>query len=94
MSYYSNGHSHDVAEPIGTLTGKDRYGLVTPHGIQLGEDLYLDIRFRMLRPHELAAAMGFPKGYQFTGTVDAQVKQIGNAVEVNQAEALCFAALA
>lgn len=94
VSYYANGHEHSVEAPIGTLTAKPRYGLVTPHGIQLGEDLYLDIRFRMLRPHELAAAMGFPKGYQFTGTVDAQVKQIGNAVEVNQAEALCFTVLA
>jgi DNA (cytosine-5)-methyltransferase 1 len=94
VNYYGTGHADSVEEPIGTLTTKDRYGLVTPHGIAIGDGLYLDIRFRMLKPHELAAAMGFPADYQFHGAVDARVKQIGNAVEVHQAEALCFAVLA
>ncbi len=49
----------------------------------------LDIRFRMLQPHELAAAMGFPAHYHFTGNREAQVKQIGNAVPVRTAAALC-----
>lgn len=48
----------------------------------------LDITFRMLRPQELGAAMGFPADYLFSGTKTDQVKQIGNAVEVNQAAAL------
>jgi len=53
----------------------------------------LDILFRMLQPHELAAAQGFPKDYQFSGTREQRVKQIGNAVPVNLATALCAALL-
>lgn len=94
LKYSRTGGARATSEPLDTLTTKPRYGLVTSQGIEIGTGLYLDIRFRMLKPHELAAAMGFPAGYQFTGKIDAQVKQIGNAVEVNQAEALCFAMLA
>lgn len=92
--YSRTGGPRSVEKPLDTLTAKDRYGLVTAHGLKLSDSMYLDIRFRMLRPHELAAAMGFPAGYQFAGGVDDQVRQIGNAVEVHQAEALCFALLA
>lgn len=77
-----------VTEPLHTVTTKDRHGLVEPCASTIG----LDIRFRMLRPHELAAAMGFEK-YQFTGSREQQVKQIGNAVEVNTAKALVKAIL-
>jgi DNA (cytosine-5)-methyltransferase 1 len=42
----------------------------------------------MLQPHELAAAMGF-EDYAFAGTKSDQVRQIGNAVAVGVAEALC-----
>ena len=52
-----------------------------------------DIRFRMLQPHELSAAMGFPADYKIKGNRAEQVKQIGNAVEVHQARALVSAAL-
>lgn len=68
-------------------------GTITPWGIKIGRNLYLDIRFRMLKVHELAAAMGFPPDYQFVGTIDDRVKQVGNAVSVEMAEALCFAVL-
>jgi DNA (cytosine-5)-methyltransferase 1 len=54
-----------------------------------GQPMALDIRFRMLQPHELAAAMGFPDGYAFAGNRGEQVRQIGNAVAVNLARALC-----
>lgn len=50
-----------------------------------------DIRFRMLQPHELAAAMGFAgqdAAYQFAGNKTEVTKQIGNAVPVNTAAAL------
>ena len=55
--------------------------------------LRLDIRFRMLMPSELALAMGFPAGYVFKGNRGDVVRQVGNAVEVLTAEALCLAAL-
>jgi DNA (cytosine-5)-methyltransferase 1 len=44
----------------------------------------------MLQPRELAAAQGFPDDYEFAGeTKKALRKQIGNAVPVNLATALC-----
>lgn len=41
----------------------------------------------------LAAAMGSPRDYYFHGTREQRVKQIGNAVHVDQAEALCMAVM-
>lgn len=80
VSYYGTLNVSRVGDPLPTVTTKDRFGLVQP--------AQLDITFRMLRPHELSAAMGFPTEYVFSGTKTDQVKQIGNAVEVNQAAAL------
>lgn len=75
-----------VEEPLRTLTTRDRFGLAVPSpGRPVG--------FRMLQPHEMAAAMGFPKGYRFSGSKKEVVRQIGNAVEVGQARALCGAIL-
>lgn len=69
------------------VTGRDRFGLAE------FDNVYYDILFRMLQPHELAAAMGFPAGYHFAGNREQRVKQVGNAVEVNQARALCECAI-
>jgi DNA (cytosine-5)-methyltransferase 1 len=51
----------------------------------------LDIRFRMLKNHELKKAQGFPENYVITGNITEQTKQIGNAVPVNTAKALARA---
>jgi len=88
--YYGTGVSQRIDEPLDTVTTKDRFGLVEPYLIPVGKDLYLGIRFRMLQPHELAAAQGFPKGYQFVGNKSTKVKQIGNAVPHYTAKALCM----
>lgn len=83
VNFYGSGSGlipQAITRPLPTVTTKDRFGLVEP--------LALDIHFRMLRPHELSAAMGFPEGYHFAGNRTEAVKQIGNAVEVNQAAAL------
>lgn len=72
-------------KPLPTVTTKDRFGLIVP-----GE---IDIGFRMLQPHELAAATGFPKGYKFVGNKSEVVKQIGNAVPPGFANALLSAYL-
>lgn len=85
LPYYRTGTPTPVGEPLPTVTAKDRFGVVEP--------VHLDVLFRMLQPHELAAAMGFPKGYLFTGNRGDQVRQIGNAVCVSVADALCTAAL-
>lgn len=88
LKYHRNGKTYPVTEPLKTVTSRDRFALVEPKtGIEI------DIRFRMLQPHELAAAMGFPADYKFSGNREAQVKQIGNAVAVNTARALCRALL-
>jgi DNA (cytosine-5)-methyltransferase 1 len=83
IEYYGRGDARPVSLPLGTITTKDRFALVQPDRTQL------NIRFRMLQPHELSAAMSFPAGYQFTGSRTEQVKQIGNAVPVGVASALC-----
>jgi DNA (cytosine-5)-methyltransferase 1 len=87
--YYGNGGARPVSEPVPTLTTKDRLALVQP----VVNGYVLDIRFRMLKPHELAAAMSFPKGYKFTGNKGEQVKQIGNAWDVSMGRALFGAIL-
>lgn len=93
VSFYGNGQAHDLTDPAPTVTCKDRFGLVHPVIEIEGNRYLLDIRFRMLQPHELALAQGFPAGYQFTGTKTDQVKQIGNAVPRRLARALVAAVL-
>lgn len=83
VAYYGTQNTSPVGAPVPTCTTRDRFGVVEPDGARL------DIRFRMLTPRELARAQGFPDDYQFSGTREARVKQIGNAVPVNTARALC-----
>lgn len=78
-----------VGEPLDTISTRDRFGLVQP----VVNGHLLDIRFRMLQPHELSAAMSFPQAYVFTGNKGDQIRQIGNAVCCRMAEALCGAIL-
>lgn len=70
---YQRG-AQSVEEPLDTLTAKDRFALVQP----VIDGYVLDIRFRMLQPHELAAATSFPRAYVFCGNREDTVKQIGN----------------
>lgn len=84
IEYYGNSSSQAVDEPLPTVTTKDRFALVVPDAFPWG----LDIRFRMLQPRELAAAMGFPPEYAFAGNKTETTKQIGNAVPVNLAKSL------
>lgn len=91
ISFYGTGHPHSIQDPAPTVTTKDRFGLVRPVLEIQGTRYLLDLHFRMLQPHELAAAQGFPTGYTFTGTKTNQVKQIGNAVPRRLARALVAA---
>jgi DNA (cytosine-5)-methyltransferase 1 len=74
-----------IKEPLGTLTTKRDTALVASYG--------LDIRFRMLKNHELKRAQGFPEDYKILGNTTEQTKQIGNAVPVNTAKALSLEAM-
>lgn len=98
LKYYGNekeGVSLD--DPLHTVTTNDRFGLVTVEGIDYQ---IVDIGMRMLQPHELYAAQGFPTWYiidrDYTGTKyakDKQVARCGNAVPPPFAEALVRANL-
>lgn len=83
VPYYGNSGPHDVDEPLRTVTTRDRFALVTPDG------LALDIFFRMLQPRELARAQGFPDSFRFAGNKGEVIRQIGNAVPVGIASAIC-----
>lgn len=104
VPFYGTGVAYSIDEPLHAVTTKDRHALVEVTGtlIREGDRYYVvtdsekylvDIRFRMLQPHELAAAQGFPKGYQFSGNKTDQVKLIGNAVPRRLARALVLAAI-
>ena len=85
-----SGHINSSDEQIRTITSFDNLQgvfLMTEAG-----DI-IDVRMRMLKPSELAAAHSFPKSYKLTGNRSEQVKQIGNSVPVRTAAALCRAAL-
>ncbi|MBP5641205.1 MAG: DNA cytosine methyltransferase, partial [Victivallales bacterium] len=96
QAYYGNNDEcKPVSQTLDTITTKDRFGLLEGKVIQTadGKRYKLDITFRMLQPHELAAAMSFPKSYKFSGNKTEQIHQISNAVCPKLAEALISAAL-
>lgn len=81
---------HDIAAPAPTIAASGHVDFVeaAPE---------FDILFRMLEPHELAAAMGFSdedRAYEFAGTKTEQIKQIGNAVSVAKMRACVRAIMA
>lgn len=60
---------------------------------QLADGRIVDIRMRMLKPEELAAAHSFPADYIITGNRRQKVRQIGNSVPVRTAKAMALADL-
>lgn len=95
--YYGSGSGEtgrDLREPAPTATTKDRLQLVT---VQIDGATYVitDIGMRMLQPHELFKAQGFPDDYviapEFQGKPIpkyAQVRMCGNSVPPVWPEAL------
>lgn len=97
IAYYGSSIGQSLDEPLGTVVTKDRFGLVmvkgTPYQI-------VDIGLRMLEPHELFAANGFPKTYIIDRYNDGQripkteqVAKCGNSVPPQFSEALVRANL-
>ncbi len=92
LKYYGAGTGQTVGEPLHSVTSKHRFGLVTVEG---EEHEIVDIGMRMLEPHELFAAQGFPEtyvidhddeGHRFSKA--SQVAMCGNAVPPQLSEAL------
>lgn len=86
VNYYGNGDARSLQQPMDTITTKDRLALVTVW-IDNQAWVIVDIHMRMLQPHELYKAQGFPDNYiidrghdgrQFTKT--EQVHMCGNSV--------------
>lgn len=69
----------------GTAVGCPVTELVEIHG---KDYQIVDITLRMLEPHELSAAQGFPEDYVLTGTKANQIAKIGNSVVPTMAEAI------
>jgi DNA (cytosine-5)-methyltransferase 1 len=96
VKYYSEGgQDQDCRDPMHTIPTKDRLGLVTVAGEQYQ---ITDIGMRMLEPHELYAAQGFPSSYVIAPVINgrrlpkhAQVRMCGNSVSPPMAAALVHA---
>ncbi|MCX4348392.1 MAG: DNA cytosine methyltransferase [Alphaproteobacteria bacterium] len=100
VKYYGNEKDgQPINEPLDTIPTKDRFALIT---VYIGGEPYVivDIGLRMLQPHELFAAQGFPADYIFDRQADgtpitktAQVQKCGNAVCPPVAKAIVTANL-
>ena len=96
IKYYGNEKEGvGLREPMHTVTAKDRLGLV----VVRGENYFIaDIGMRMLQPHELYAAQGFPENYIIAPIIKgrplgkvAQVRMCGNSVCPPVAQAIVAA---
>lgn len=96
IKYYGNEEDgHGLTSPIGTVTTKDRFAVVTVT-IDAITYVVVDIGMRMLTRRELANAQGFPRNYILdpigpTGkplSISASIRMIGNSVCPDMAEAL------
>lgn len=92
LKYYGADIGQTINSPMHTITTKDRFGLVTVHG---EEYQIVDIGMRMLKPHELYKAQGFPDDYIIDRDskgnpypIVDQVAKVGNSVCPPLAKAL------
>ena len=74
--YYGTLNASGITDPMGTVSTRDRVGVVGA----LGKMTVNDLTFRMMVAREIGAAMAFPKTYIVLGNGREQVKQYGNAV--------------
>jgi DNA (cytosine-5)-methyltransferase 1 len=94
VAYFGNEKDGgSLRNPMRTVTGKDRFALVTVHGVDYA---IVDIGMRMLTARELANAQGMPPGFILAAPIEvtaksgrrrwttvnetAQKKMIGNSV--------------
>lgn len=86
ISYYGTENTSAADAPAPTVTTKDRLALVTVY-VKGTPYVIVDICLRMLQPHELYRAQGFPAGYIIDKGADGkpftkteQVHMCGNSV--------------
>lgn len=100
VKYYGTGANvPSLTDPADTITTKDRLALVTVV-IKGTPYVIVDIGLRMLKPHELYRAQGFPVGYIIDRTANgtplttsAAVRMVGNSVSPPPLRALAEANL-
>jgi len=97
VKYYGTAIGASLREPCHSVTGADRFGLVT---VTIGgaEWAIVDIGMRMLTPRELFRAQGFPDDYVIDRGADGapitktqQIHKCGNSVSPWPAAALVSA---
>lgn len=92
LKWYGTGIQKNVLSPMDTITKKDRFSLIVVYISGVPFIIY-DIGMRMLQPHELALAQGFPRDYILLGSKVNKVARIGNSVVPQVAEAVVRANL-
>lgn len=100
IKYYGTGANvPSLSDPVDTITTRDRLALVTVV-IKGTPYVIVDIGLRMLKPHELYRAQGFPVGYIIDRTANgtplttsAAVRMVGNSVSPPPLRALAEANL-
>lgn len=101
LKYYGTEQDPRLGAPLGTVTTRDRFGLVTVRGEPYR---IVDIGMRMLAPRELFLAQSFSPKYIIDHGIDehdqrikltktAQIRMCGNSVPPAVAEALVRANL-
>lgn len=95
--YGGDDQAQSLHAPLHTIRTKDCFALTT---MVTNGHVVTDIGMRMLKPHELYAAQGFPKSYNHTHYSDGkkipqneQIKRCGNSVPPPFAEVLVRANL-
>ncbi|QHB72116.1 DNA cytosine methyltransferase [Stenotrophomonas sp. 364] len=100
IKYYGTGANvPSLSDPVDTITTRDRLALVTVV-IKGTPYVIVDIGLRMLKPHELYRAQGFPADYIIDRTANgtplttsAAVRMVGNSVSPPPLRALAVANL-
>lgn len=97
VKYYGTALGVDLRDPLDIVTTRDRLALVTVM-VRGAPYVIVDIGLRMLRPHELYRAQGFPADYIIDRTADgtpitttAAVRMVGNSVSPPPLRAIAIA---
>lgn len=88
MNPSHGGHTTSIDRPGPTVIASQHKAPLYILKVIMQEYGIIDVKMRMAKKTELLQMQGFPIDYKLIGTEKEQKKQIGNAVEVNQAKVL------